>query len=223
MFSAITFYWGNDENLYNYVKDTLPYTDDIVIGYIDLFGKMPQIDGARILPFTHAYLLKYGHSALLNSLDAECKYDWTFHAAVGKRITAFDSDKIKNAPQNVSGYASTEKGLGGCWSNLHNRNRAKWLKTVHEVIMPKPGFVNSDEIAIEWERTDYSYDGEAQKRICQMYRQMSRTKWVALEEMNPHPARDRVISMYKEHEYAYDLPREDLLGYLINHNLEAGM
>jgi len=223
MFSAITFYWGSHKNLYKYVEDTSKYTDDIVIGYIDLFGKIPKIDGAKIVPFTHQYILKYGHSAILNYLDSECKYDWTFHAAVGKKITAFNSDKIKNAPENVSGYASTEKGLGGCWSNLHNKNKAEWVKTVHEVIMPKPGFANSSEIAIEWERSVYLYDGEAQKRVCQMYRQMTRTKWVALEDMNPHPARDRAISMYKEHEYAYDLPREDLLGYLINHNLEAGM
>jgi hypothetical protein len=223
MFSAITFYWGSDINLHKYVKETLPYTDDIVVGYIDLFGKVPQIDGAKIVPFTHSYLLKYGHSVLLNSLDTECKYDWTFHAAVGKKITNFNKDIIENSPSNIGGYASTEKGLGGAWSNLHNKNRAEWKKTVHEVIVPKNDYLISDQIAIEWERTDYLYGGEVQKRICQMYRQMSRTKWVALEEMNPHPARDRAIEMYKKHEYAYSLNREGLLHYLINNDLEAGM
>ena len=222
MFSAITFYWGNEDNLHRYVKDTLPYTDDIVIGYIDLFGKIPEIEGARIFPFTHAYLLKYGHSALLNYLDAECKYDWTFHAAVGKRITNFNYELL-DGPANIAGYASTEKDKGGAWSNLHNKNRAEWFKTVHEVIMPKPEFLMSNDIIVEWERTDYSYDGEAQKRICQMYRQMSRTKWVALEDTNPHPARDRAIQMYKDHDFAYNLGREDLISYLINNDLESGM
>lgn len=223
MISTITFYWGSDTNLYNYVNETLPYTDDIVIGYIDLFGRVPEIKGANIIPIPHDYLLSQGHSAVLNNLDIACKYDWTFHAAVGKRITMLNDQIINNSPLNIGGYASTEKGLGGAWSNLHNRNRAQWMKTVHEVIVPKPGYAISDTVAIEWERTSYSYDNADQERICKMYRQMSRTKWVALEDMNPHPARDRAIEMYKKHKNAYSLGRIELIDYLLKNDLEAGM
>ena len=115
------------------------------------------------------------------------------------------------------------KGLGGAWSNFHNRNKANWAKTVHEVIVPKPGFLISDKVAIEWERTDYIYDSQDQERICKMYRQMTRTKWVALENMNPHPARDRAVDMYNKHIDAYSLGREDMIQYMLNNDLEAGM
>ena len=222
MFSAITFYWGNDDNLHRYVKDTLQYTDDIVIGYIDLFNHVPEIAGATIIPIKHDFLLKNGHSEVLNNLDIACKYDWTFHAAVGKRITAFKYDML-DGPANIAGYASTEKDKGGAWSNLHHRNRASWFKTVHEVILPKTGYYLSMDPIVEWERTDYTYDNEAQKRVCQMYRQMSRTKWVALEENDPHPGRSVAIAKYAEHSYAYGLGREDLVSYLINNDLHAGM
>lgn len=222
MFSAITFYWGNDDNLHKYVKDTLQYTDDIVIGYIDLFGRVPEIEGAVIIPIKHDFLLKMGHSEVLNRLDIACKYDWTFHAAVGKRITNFKYSML-DAPANIAGFASTEKDKGGAWSNLHHRNRATWFKTVHEVILPINGNYLSMEPIVEWERTDYTYDSEEQERICKMYRQMSRTKWVALEETDPHPARSTAIAKYNEHIDAYSLNREDLISYLLTHDLEAGM
>ena len=222
MFSAITFYWGNDDNLYRYVKDTLEYTDDIVIGYIDLFGYIPEIAGATIIPIKHDFLLKMGHSEVLNRLDIACKYDWAFHAAVGKRITGFKYSRL-DAPSNIAGFASTEKGKGGAWSNLHHRGRAEWFKAVHEVIVPKPGFHLSMEPIVEWERTDYTYDNEDQEWICKMYRQMSRTKWVALEDIDPHPARALAISKYAEHFDAYDMDREDLIDYILSHDLEATM
>jgi len=222
MFSAITFYWGNDDNLHRYVKDTSAYTDDIVIGYIDLFDYVPKIEGARIIPIKHDFLLNEGHGEVLNNLDIACKYDWTFHAAVGKRINNFNYDILNSSPL-IAGYASTEKGKGGAWSNLHHRQRAKWYKTVHEVILAGTGFHLSMEPAVEWERVDYTYDNEAQKRVCQMYRQISRTKWVALEDVSPHPARDVAIMKYEEHKSAYGLNREDLVSYLINHDLSAGM
>jgi hypothetical protein len=222
-FSTITFYWGSDINLYNYVEETSKYTDDIVIGYVDLFGEIPKIDGARIIPFDHSYLLDNGHSAMLNKLDSEAKYDWTFHAAVGKRITWLDEDLILNSRPDICGYASTEKNLGGAWSNLHNKKGAEWTKTVHEVISPKPNFILSSQVAIEWERVPYSYNGEVHKRASAMYRQMTRTKWVALEDTNPHPARNKAINMYNMHKDAYSLDRENLLYYMLKNDLEAGM
>ena len=88
--------------------------------------------------------------------------------------------------------------------------------------MPKEGYILSSDVAVEWQRTNYVYDNEAQEKISKAYRQMTRTKWVALKD-NLHPGRDRAIEMYKKHEYAYNLNREDLLYYIINHDLEAGM
>ena len=52
---------------------------------------------------------------------------------------------------------------------------------------------------------------------------MTRTKWVALENMNPHPARDRAVDMYNKHIDAYSLGREDMIQYMLNNDLEAGM
>ena len=221
MFSAITFYWGSDANLYKYAKETSLYTDNIIIGYVDLFNKVPKIDGLNIIPFSHDFILKNGHAEILNQLDSVSKYDWTFHAAVGKKITDFNYNML-DCPSHIAGFASTEKDLGGAWSNLHNKQKAKWEKVVHEVIVPKEGYILSSDVAVEWQRTNYVYDNEAQEKISKAYRQMTRTKWVALKD-NLHPGRDRAIEMYKKHEYAYNLNREDLLYYIINHDLESGM
>lgn len=223
MFSTITFYWGSDKNLHTYLEETRKYTDDIVIGYIDLFGYVPKIDGLKIISFSHQYMLDHGHSAILNELDAKCKYDWVFHAAVGKRITRLDKDKLLNAPANIAGYGSTEKGLGGSWTNLHNKEKAFWYKDVHEVIVPKYNFILSPEVAIEWERRDYVYDSEEQERICKMYRQMTRTKWVVFENNSPHPGRNVAIDMYGKHLDAYSMDRESLYKYMLENDLSAGM
>ncbi len=234
MFSVTAFYWGNEDNLKRYVDHAKKYTDDITIGFIDLFGKIPKIDNLNVIEFDHRFLLDNGHASLMNIVDTNCKYDWTFHLAVGKKITWFKDVLLNSPPDNVSGYGSKERGNDkDVWSNFHNKNKAKWIKTVHEAIEPFSGYANSSEPIIEWERIgqdkgydwakQYEFDNEEQKIICQRYRQLSRIKWVALEDIDPHPARDRAMGMYKTHRWAYELNREDLLCYLVNNDVECGM
>lgn len=234
MFSITAFYWGNQKNLEAYVHHAKQYTDDITIGFINLFGSVPKIDGLNIVEFDHEYLLKYGHSQLMNIVDDNCKYDWTFHLAVGKRISKFKKEMLDNPAQNIAGFGSMEKENDrDVWSNFHNRKKSKWIKTVHEAIMPLSGYSISNQPIIQWERVgqdigydwakQYNFSNEDEMRICQMYRQFSRIKWVALEDIDPHPARDHAIDMYKKHFKAYSLGRRELLDYLLNNDLNAGM
>jgi hypothetical protein len=234
MFSVTAFYWGNEENLKTYAEHCKQYTDDIVIAYIDLFGGIPKIDGINIIPFDHKYLLDNGHSKLMNIVDDHCKYDWTFHLAVGKRISWFNQDLFNSPHSDIAGFGSKEKNNDkDIWSNFHNKKRSKWIKTVHEAIFSNDGFKMSMDLIIEWERIgqsegyqwekQYYFKDEKEKIICHMYRQLSRIKWVALEEINPHPARDLAIKKYEEHMSAYNMGREELYAYLLENDLNATM
>ena len=234
MFSITAFYWGNEETLKKYVDHARKYTDDVVIGHIDLFGDMPKIDGAKIVPFDHRYLLNVGHSVLMTEIEKHCQYDWTLKLDVGKRISWFNNDFLISPPENIAGYSSKEKNNEkDKWHNFHSIKKAGWIKTVHESIIPNSGYILSPEPIVEWERIGqsegYSWDkqyyfkDEKESIVCGAYRQLSRIKWVALEDIDPHPARDLAIEMYKTHRWAYELDRKDLINYLIDNNLEAGM
>lgn len=234
MFSITAFYWGNEENLQKYAEHAKQYTDDVVIGYIDLFGTIPEIDGIKIVPFDHKYLLDHGHSSLMNIVDDNCKYDWTFHLAVGKKISWFDQNLFNSPHAHIAGFGCKEKdNEKDIWSNFHNKKRSRWIKYVHEAIYPRDGFSMSMTPIIEWERigreagsswdNQYKFKNEDEKRICEMYRQLSRIKWVALENIDPHPARKTAIDMYEIHKKAYNLDIELLREYLLNNDLRAGM
>lgn len=234
MFSVTAFYWGNEENLRRYVDHAKQYTDDIVVGFINLFGSVPQIEGLNIVEFDHKYLLEYGHSELMNIVDSHCRYDWTFHLAVGKRISNFSPQMLYNVPDNIAGYGSTEFGNSiDSWSNFHNKKRSSWFKTVHEVILPKPGYLLDMTPIIEWARVvqeggyshenQYYWNNEEEKRVCGNYRQISRLKWVALENHDPHRLQEEAKKFLAENYWVYNLGREELYNYLSNQEINAGM
>lgn len=231
MFSITTFYWGNQTNLDNFIDHCLTYTDDIVIVNLDLFGKYPVSDKAKIVNVSPNYLLDYGHSAILTFADFYTKYDWTYSLAVGKKIVSIDKKIIVNAEQNVGGFRCTDTSNSGSWQKLRHKDRSKWVKTVHECVAPKDGYIISPENVLVWERIgnsedqdkQYIFESEEEKIICGAYRQLSRIKWVALEDIDPHPARDKAIEMYEKHKLAYSMNREDLVDYLLSNDLSAGM
>lgn len=231
MLSITTFYWGNEKNLERFIDHSLGYTDDVVIINLDLFGKYPVSSRAKIVNVSPNYLLDYGHSAILTLADFYAKYDWTYSLAVGKRIIRFNKDLLLNAPPNVGGFRCTDNLHSGSWQKLRHKNRSHWVKTVHECVAPNDGFIISPETALVWERIgnseeqdkQYMFESEEEKIICGAYRQLSRIKWVALEDIDPHPARHVAIEMYEKHKAAYSMGREELVDYLLNNDLSAGM
>lgn len=231
MFSITSFYWGNQTNLDNFINHSLEYTDDVVVINLDLFGKYPISSKAKIVNVHPNYLLDYGHSAILTLADFYSKYDWTYSLAVGKRIVSVDKRMIADAPDNVGGFRCTDTSNSGSWQKLRHKERSTWVKTVHESVSPKNDFIISTQNALVWERIgnsedqdkQYTFDSEEEKIICGAYRQLSRIKWVALEDIDPHPARNKAIEMYEKHKLAYSMTRENLVDYLLENDLSAGM
>lgn len=223
-FSIVTFYWGNKENLESYVAHASNYTDDIVIVNIELINKFEDFGCAKIINVDHDYLLKYGHNQLLNLVHDHVKYDWIYYLAVGKRITNINTELLDVYPDSIMFNDKEVNNDNDRWVKFYNKQHCHWIKTVHEVVVPV-GNQHShipDSIIIEWERCkdgngvngQYTFNDEVEKRIYENYRQLTRVKWVSLEDQDPHPARDFAIQLYDKHKLLYNMGKADLIEYL---------
>jgi hypothetical protein len=123
---------------------------------------------------------------------------------------------------------------------FHNKNFASWNGYVHEGVRAKTAD-GSDELlmpiswypVITWKRLNgvssgsrynwedqYYFEDEEEKVVCDQYRKMTRTKWVALsKDQEFHGGQHIALAAYWEHRGAYDLAGEDLRQYLLSNDM----
>jgi hypothetical protein len=119
---------------------------------------------------------------------------------------------------------------------FHNKNLARWNGYVHEGVRVNTA-IGSEELVlpiswypvITWKRLNgvssgsryswenqYYFDSEDEKIICDQYRKMTRTKWVALsKDQEFHGGQHIALAAYWEHKEAYELTGEALRSYLL--------
>lgn len=148
----------------------------------------------------------------------------------------YTTDGVSPLPitQSVDGKFISTKFI------FHNKNFAKWNGYVHEGVRVDT-LEDSDELAkpiswypvITWKRLNdinsgsrynwegqYYFENDDEKVICDQYRKMTRTKWVALsKDQEFHGGQHIALAAYWEHRDAYDLTGEDLRQYLLNNDM----
>jgi hypothetical protein len=226
-FSIVTFYWGNKKNLESYIEHCSNYTDDVVIINIDLLNSFESFGIANIINIPFDILFHSGHDDILNLVNQYTKYDWIYYLAVGKRIVSIDTNLMNIYSDSKCFYDKELGNNSDRWVKFYNKQHCRWIKKVHETVAPLENehYYIPNDVIIEWERCkdgngvngQYTFNDGIEKRIYENYRQLTRLKWVALEDTDPHPARDFAIELYAKHEHLYSMNKTDLIEY-ISHN-----
>jgi hypothetical protein len=226
-FSVVTVYWGNNENLESFIDDTLEYTDDIVIAYIDLLDKGFTSDRATVINLPHNFLLDYGYARAYNLARSYAKYKWTYSIGVSERITFFNEDiKDKLATSEYSAYQVNSEDLDGTWFRFGEINKSVVAGRIHEELcsikMMAKTFKRSNEIISTWKKVPYIHNNKFEEDVCNGYRLMSRVKWLAGfdQKVNQHGPADfwwkyydnsLAKSLFEQVEYIYDLPKNEMI------------
>jgi len=183
-FSIVTVYWGNNENLNNFIDHALQWTDDIVIVNIDLFDYKFKSKKAKVINIDHNFLLDHGYAQAYNLARMYAKYDWAYNLGVGKRLVSVNQD-IDLESSDKAGYLVKQLGNETeTWFKISNIHKSMMVGRIHEEPCPAKVMENIPELSREifavWEKTGYTYTNDTEKRICDGYRTMTRTKWLAL-------------------------------------------
>lgn len=183
-FSIVTVYWGNNKNLENFINDALQWTDDVVVVYIDLFDYKFKSKKAKIINVDHTFLLNKGYAQAYNLARMYAKYDWAYNLGVGKRLIDVNKNIDLGYPENAA-YLVKEAGNElETWFKISNIHKSMMVGRIHEepcplTVMGKTyGF--SRKVFATWEKTGYEYANETEKMVCDGYRTMTRTKWLAM-------------------------------------------
>jgi hypothetical protein len=222
-FSIVSFYWGNKQNLENYIAHASEYTDDVVIINIDLLNSFESFGIAKIMNVPYDYLFHNGHDDILNLANKHTKYDWVYYLAVGKRILNINKDLIDRNPNARFFYDKEFDNPRDKWVKLYNKNYTHWVKKVHEVVdlLPNINHYGLEDVVLEWKRCDngnsvnkqYIYN-QGEKKIYENFRQFTRLKWVSLDTQHPHPDIKNAIIHYQELKKVYSMPKEELISFL---------
>ena len=133
-FTIATFYWGNQENLDRYVDHCLQYTDDVVVVFIDLFGKKLTNDKARMYYIDHKLYLERGAGQIYSLARDFAMYEWVLLLDASKEITWFNQE-LANDLENRSeaGFSVTlQNGDGTRWAKLTNTRKTAIVGVMHE-------------------------------------------------------------------------------------------
>jgi hypothetical protein len=121
-FSIVSFYWGNKQNLENYIAHASEYTDDVVIINIDLLNSFESFGIAKIMNVPYDYLFHNGHDDILNLANKHTKYDWVYYLAVGKRIVNIDNTLMNKYPDSKWFYDKEFDNNVDKWIKFHNKH-----------------------------------------------------------------------------------------------------
>jgi hypothetical protein len=228
-FSIVTVYWGNNENLNNFIKDAQQWTDDIVIVNIDLFGYNFKSNKAKIINVDHKFLLDNGYAQAYNLARMYAKYNWAYNLGVGKRLVTINPD-INLGNSDKAAYLVREANNDKeTWFKISNIHKSIMVGRIHEepcpvLVMGKAQEFSQDVFAV-WEKTGYNYTNDEEKRVCDGYRLMTRTKWLAMFD-NPQnrfgPSdhwwkvydRTEAKNIYEKIKDWYDLDKKSLVSLL---------
>jgi hypothetical protein len=181
-FSIVTVYWGDHESLHEFIDDSLQWTDDVVVVYIDLHNNKFISNKAKVVYLDHYFLLKNGYANTFNFGINHAKYDWTYVLGVGKKIVSINEDILSCLDQKEeAAFASVYHGKedGTKWFKFSNRTKAILSGMVHEEPVPIGSVVFSDKIFASWIYLKPKSKKD-QNGVDQGYRALSRIKWYYL-------------------------------------------
>ena len=181
-FSIVTVYWGDHESLHEFIDDSLQWTDDVVVVYIDLHNNKFISNKANVVYLDHYFLLNNGYADTFNFGINHAKYDWTYIIGVGKKIVSINEEILSCLDQKEeAAFASVYHGKenGTRWFKFSNRKRASVYGVVHEEPIPTGPNLFSDEVFASWIYLKPRLKTN-ENVIDQGYRALSRIKWYYL-------------------------------------------
>jgi hypothetical protein len=181
-FSIVTVYWGDHKSLDEFIDDSLQWTDDVVVVYIDLHNDKFISNKANVVYLDHYFLLNNGYADTFNFGINHAKYDWTYIIGVGKKIVSINEEILSCLDQKEeAAFASVYHGKenGTRWFKFSNRTKAILSGAVHEEPVPIGSEVFSDKIFASWIYLKPKSKKD-QNGVDQGYRALSRLKWYYL-------------------------------------------
>jgi hypothetical protein len=230
MFSIICIYWGNQDNLDKFISHCSEYTDDIVIGHINLLDQELKTDKATIVNIPYELLLDGGYYKPYRILEGYAKYNWVFILGISERFESVNKNVLSSLTEDSKLSAYKVVGVvpyeGDAWLRLYNTRRMAMAGRIHEypsnlVLVNNPEVIKN-KIAAFITKTNYSYTNEREENIVNGYRLLTRIKWLSQfsdPENQFGPAAfwwtgyDNSLAkqLYEEHKHLYLLPKQKMI------------